>query len=299
MPPVRGMERGFTIMTELYDFFIFPFVEFLFLKRALVACWALALGCGPVGILLVLRRMTLMGDALSHAILPGAAIGFFFAGLSLPLMSLGGFVAGIFVALMGGVMSRMTILNEDASFAGFYLISLAMGVLIVSLHGSQVDLMHVLFGSILAVDTLSLYMVILIAMCTVVTIAVIYRPLIIECFDPGFLRSVGGAGGLYHGIFLGLVTMNLVSAFQALGTLMALGMMVLPAISARLWARHVWSLFITAILIAMSGGYIGLLLSYHLNWPSGPAIVMVVGIIYVFSLIFGQGGSLKRRKGYT
>jgi len=286
-------------MAELYDILIAPFADFLFLRRALVASWALALGCGPVGILLVLRRMTLMGDALSHAILPGAAIGFFFAGLSLPLMGLGGFIAGIFVALMGGAMSRLTILNEDASFAGFYLISLAMGVLIVSLHGSNVDLMHVLFGSILAVDNLSLYMVATIATVTVITIAVIYRPLIIECFDPGFLRSVGGAGSLYHGIFLSLVTMNLVSAFQALGTLMALGMMILPAISARLWARHIWSLFITAIGIAMIGGYVGLLLSYHLNWPSGPAIVMVVGIIYVFSLIFGRGGSLKRRKGYT
>lgn len=286
-------------MAELYEVLLAPFVDFMFLRRALVASWALALGCGPVGSLLVLRRMTLMGDALSHAILPGAAIAFFFAGLSLPLMSVGGFIAGIFVALMGGAMSRLTILNEDASFAGFYLISLAMGVLIVSLHGSNVDLMHVLFGSILAVDNLSLYMVVSIATVTVVTIAVIYRPLIIECFDPGFLRSVGGAGSLYHGIFLGLVTMNLVSAFQALGTLMALGMMILPAISARLWARHVWSLFITAIAIAMIGGYVGLLLSYHLNWPSGPAIVMVVGIIYVFSLIFGRGGSLKRRKGYT
>ncbi|MEB3701639.1 Metal ABC transporter permease [Candidatus Bealeia paramacronuclearis] len=286
-------------MADLYDFLISPFVEFLFLRRALVACWALALGCGPVGILLVLRRMTLMGDALSHAILPGAAIGFFFAGLSLPAMSLGGFFVGILVALLGGLMSRMTILNEDASFAGFYLISLALGVLIVSLHGNQVDLMHVLFGSILAVDVLSLYMVTGIASLTIVTIAIIYRPLIIECFDPGFLRSVGGAGGLYHGIFLGLVTMNLVSAFQALGTLMALGMMILPAISARLWARHVWSLFLVSILIAMTGGYVGLLLSYHLNWPSGPAIVMVVGMIYLISLVFGRGGSLKRRKGYT
>ena len=205
---------------------------------------ALALGCGPVGVLLVLRRMSLMGDALAHAILPGAALGFFFGGLTLPAMGLGGTIVGLLVALLSGVISRFTILNEDASFAGFYFISLALGVLIVSTHGTQVDLMHVLFGTVLAVDRVSLLMVASITSFTLLCLAIIYRPLIIECFDPGFLRVVGGKGSLYHFLFLILVTLNLVAAFQALGTLMALGMMMLPAVSSRLWARHVWSLFL-------------------------------------------------------
>jgi zinc/manganese transport system permease protein len=281
----------------MIDFFITPFTDYVFLRRALVACMALALGCGPVGVLLVLRRMSLMGDALAHAILPGAALGFLWGGLTLPAMGLGGFLVGFLVALLSGVISRFTILNEDASFAGFYLISLALGVLIVSTNGTQVDLMHVLFGSVLAVDKVSLLMVAGITSVTLISLAMIYRPLVIECFDPGYLRVVSGWGSLYHFLFLILVALNLVAAFQALGTLMALGMMMLPAVSARLWAHHVWSLFLLSSFFAVMSGYFGLLLSYHLEWPSGPSIILIAGLIYGISLIFAPFGALKQQQG--
>ena len=127
-----------------------PFVEFAFMRRALVGCFALSLGAPPVGVFLVLRRLSLMGDAMSHAILPGAAIGFLVAGLSVPAISLGGFIAGIAVVLLAGFVTRSTILREDASLAAFYLVSLALGVLIVSVKGSSIDLLHVLFGTVLA-----------------------------------------------------------------------------------------------------------------------------------------------------
>jgi len=262
-----------------------------------MACTALALGCGPVGVLLVLRRMSLMGDALAHAILPGAAIGFLVAGLSLPIMGLGGFIVGFLVAILAGVISRFTILNEDASFAGFYLVSLAIGVLIVSTQGSQVDLMHLLFGTVLAVDSVSLIMVGGITTVTLVVLTIIYRPLVIECFDQGFLRVIGGRGSLYHFIFLILVALNLVAGFQALGTLMALGMMMLPAVSARLWARHVWSLFLFSTVFALISGYCGLLLSYHLEWPSGPSIILIAGVIYGISLFIAPFGTVKQQQG--
>lgn len=281
----------------MIDFFITPFSDYIFLRRALIACLALSLGCGPVGVLLVLRRMSLMGDALAHAILPGAALGFLIGGLSLPAMGLGGFLVGFIVALLAGAISRFTILSEDASFAGFYLISLSLGVLIVSTQGSQVDLMHILFGTVLAVDSISLIMVTSIASITVLVLALIYRPLLIECFDPGFLRVIGGWGSFYHLLFLVLVALNLVAAFQALGTLMALGMMMLPAVSSRLWARHVWSLFLLSSLFAVISGYFGLLLSYHLEWPSGPSIILIAGIIYGVSLLFAPFGFLKQQQG--
>ncbi|MBY0500487.1 MAG: metal ABC transporter permease [Alphaproteobacteria bacterium] len=281
----------------MIDFLISPFMDYVFLRRALMACIALSLGCGPVGVLLVLRRMSLMGDALAHAILPGAAIGFLVGGLSLPAMGCGGFFVGFLVAILAGAISRFTILNEDASFAGFYLISLALGVLIVSTQGSQVDLMHILFGTVLAVDKISLIMVTSITTLTLVVLALIYRPLLIECFDPGFLRVIGGRGGIYHFVFLILVTLNLVAAFQALGTLMALGMMMLPAVSARLWARHVWSLFLLSIFFSILSGYFGLLFSYHLEWPSGPAIILIAGLIYGVSLIVAPFGAFKQQQG--
>jgi zinc/manganese transport system permease protein len=280
---------------DLYGLLVEPFLAYSFMRRALVACLALSLGCGPIGVFLVLRRMSLMGDAMSHAILPGAALGFLLAGFSLWAMSAGGLVAGLAVAVLAGVVSRATTLKEDASLAGFYLISLAIGVLIVSKKGSNVDLLHVLFGTILAVDNASLILVASIATITLIVLALIYRPLIVECFDPGFLRAVGGGGSAYHIAFLVLVVLNLVSGFQALGTLMAVGLMMLPAAAARLWATEVWTLSLIAIAIGFASGIAGLLVSYHFNLPSGPAIVLMAGLQYIVSVFVGSRGGLMKR----
>jgi hypothetical protein len=133
----------------VYEFFIAPFAEFGFMRRALVACLALALAGAPLGLMLVWRRMSLMGDAMAHALLPGAAIGFALAGFSLPAMGAGALAAALAVAVLAGWVAQVTTQREDASFAAFYLIALAAGVLILSSHGSPVDLMHVLFGSVL------------------------------------------------------------------------------------------------------------------------------------------------------
>ena len=277
---------------DVYAALIEPFIEFGFMRRALVACLALSVGSGPVGVLLVLRRMSLVGDALSHAVLPGAAIGFMIAGLSLVVMSFGGFIAGLVVAIVSGLVARVTPQREDASFAAFYLISLALGVLIVSTHGSNVDLMHVLFGTILAVDDASLLLVVSIATLTLFALAIIGRGLIVECFDPGFLRAVGGPGAVLHFVFLTLVVMNLVAGFHALGTLMAVGLMMLPAVVARFWAGEVATLAVTSSVVAFGSAYAGLLLSYHADLPSGPAIILVAGGVYIVSVVAGPRGSL-------
>jgi len=277
----------------LYDLVLAPFAEFGFMRRALVACLALALGGGPIGTFLVIRRMSLMGDALSHAVLPGAALGFIFGGLSLPAMSLGGAGAGLMVALLSGLVARLTPLREDASFAAFYLISLALGVLLISIHGSNVDLLHLLFGSILAIDDTALLLIGAVATTSVLSLAAIWRPLVIECFDPGFLRAVDGRGGVVHTVFLVLVVLNLVAGFQALGTLMAVGLMMLPAATARFWVRELSSLCAASSTLALVSGFLGLLLSYHLDLPSGPSIVLVAGVAYLASVLFGPRDSLR------
>ena len=282
-------------MIDPFATLLAPFLEFGFMRRALAGCLALSVSAPPVGVFLTLRRMSLMSDAMSHAILPGAAAGFLVAGLSLPAMTLGGLVAGLAVALLAGAVTRATSVREDANLAAFYLISLAGGVLLVSLRGSQIDLMHFLFGSVLALDDPALWLLGGISTLTLAVLALIYRPLVIECVDPLFLRTVSRAGGPVHFTFLALVVVNLVGGFQALGTLLAVGLMLLPAVAARFWARDLGGLIPVSMLIAVLASFSGLSLSYRFDLPSGPAIVLAAGALYLASMLAGPRGGLLRR----
>jgi zinc/manganese transport system permease protein len=279
----------------IYDGLIGPFVEFEFMRRALVGVIALALGAGPVGVFLMLRRMSLVGDAMAHAILPGAAIGFLISGLDLFAMTAGGMVAGFVVALAAGLVARATEIKEDASLATFYLMSLALGVTIVSLKGSNLDLLHVLFGTVLALDDQTLFLIATITTLTLVALALIYRPLVLECVDPNFLRSVSRAGASAHLAFLALVVMNLVGGFHALGTLLAVGIMVLPAAIGRFWARDITLMILIAVASGALSGCVGLLVSYHTGVPSGPAVILVAAVLYALSVMFGRVGGLVRQ----
>ena len=282
-------------MLELLEAWLIAPFDYGFMQRAFVAGLALSLAAPPLGVFLMLRGMSLIGDAMSHAILPGVALGFLLAGFSLPMMSLGGILSGLLVAVLAGSVSQMSGQREDAAMASFFLISLAAGVMIISLGGSSVDLTHVLFGSILAVNTTSLLLIAAISSLIVVTLAVIFRALVVECLDPLFLRGQGVRGSLVHGIFLGLVVLNLTAGFQTLGTLMAVGLMMLPATAARFWSKRLEGLIAVAIGIALVASTGGLLLSYHFNIPSGPAIILLAGVGYVFSALFGSQHSLRRR----
>jgi len=279
----------------MYDFFIAPFVEFEFMRRALVGALALALGGAPMGVFLMLRRMSLTGDAMAHAILPGAALGFLVSGLDLFAMTFGGIIAGFTVALGAGLIARATELKEDASLAAFYLISLALGVLIVSLRGSNIDLLHVLFGTVLALDDATLILLAAIATITLFALALIWRPLVLECVDPNFLRSVSRSGAPTHLAFLALMVLNLIGGFHALGTLLAVGIMMLPAATARFWATDLTRMIVVAIAAAIASGIAGLLISYHTGAATGPAIILVAGALYAVSVVLGPVGGLKRR----
>jgi zinc/manganese transport system permease protein len=280
---------------SIHDALIAPFTQFEFMRRALAAIIALSLSGAPIGVFLMLRRMSLVGDAMAHAILPGVAIGFLLSGLNLFAMTTGGLIAGFTVAILAGLVSRTTGLKEDASLATFYLASLALGVSIVSIRGSNIDLLHVLFGNILAMDNQTLLVIAANTTMTLIVLAVIYRPLVIESVDPLFLRTVSRAGAPSHLLFLALVVINLVNGFQALGTLLAVGLMILPAGIARFWARDITWMICVAVLSALVSGYAGLVLSFQTRLPSGPAIIMVAAVLYVGSVLLGSVGGLLRQ----
>jgi zinc/manganese transport system permease protein len=282
-------------VSPMYDLLIAPFAEFTFMQRALVGACILSLSACPIGVFLMLRRMSLTGDAMAHAILPGAAAGFLVSGLAILPMMLGGLAAGLLVALAAGAVSRITVQREDASLAAFYLISLALGVLLISLKGSSIDLMNVLFGTVLALNNEALVLIGAIATITLLGLAVLWRALYAECLDPMFLRSVSGAGPAAHLLFLVLVVLNLVSGFQALGTLLAVGLMMLPAAAARFWFRNLEAMIVLSVAIGMVSSLTGLLVSYHLSIASGPAIILAAGIGYFMSLLAGPYGLGQKR----
>ena len=295
-----------SMMHMLWNTLVSPFVEFAFMRRALVATLALALSAAPLGVFLTLRRMSLLGDALSHAVLPGVAVGFMWFGLSLPAMALGGVAAGLLVAALAGAVSRFTTLKEDASLAAVYLMALALGVSLISGHGTQLDLLHILFGSALGVDNAGLLLVAGVATASVLALACMYRGLVLESLDPVLINASRGGGfrvswgsWVWQQGFLMLVVVNLVAGFQTLGTLMAVGLMMLPAVSARLWHDTLPAQLINASAQAAVAGAAGLLVSYHWNTPSGPTIIGCAGGLYFASLLLAPSGWLPHRRATT
>ncbi|MBR0660710.1 MULTISPECIES: metal ABC transporter permease [Neoroseomonas] len=280
----------------MYDLLIAPFADFGFLRRALVGCLALSVSAPVLGVFLVLRRMSLTADVLAHGALPGVALAFLLAGFSAPLLWFGGLVAGLLVAVGAGALSRATGGREDATLAALYLLALGLGVALISMGGGGgADITHILFGSVLGVDDPALLLMAGVATVTLAVLAFAWRPLVLECFDPAFAAAAGARGGLWHMVFQALVVVNVLSAFQALGTLMAVGLMMLPAIASRHWAREVSGMAYAAVGLALVSSYAGLVLSFHADVPSGPAIVLVAGGAWAVSVLIGPVDGLLPR----
>jgi len=232
--------------------------------------------------LLVLRRMSLDGEVLGHAVMPGAAVGFLYAGPSPLWLSLGGLASGLAVAALGGLITRGGA-RRDAGLVAFYLVALSLGVLLVAWRGSNVDVIRVLFGTVLAIDRRALLQIAAASSVIVLAIAALYRPLAVGAIDPGFLRAVG-VRAPYGALFSALVVLALVASFQAFGTLLAVGPMLLPAAAARCWGLGAAGSMALATSFGFAASVSGLLVSYHVNLPSGPAIVLAAGLLFGISL---------------
>ena len=273
----------FDLISEMFGY--------AFMRRAFVVTTILSASVAPVGAFLVLRRLSLAGEAMAHAITPGVVIGFVTAGLSVMSLLFGGLIAGVGVAVLTAYLARNTILRSDASLASLYLIALAIGIFILSAAGSAVPLKSFLFGSILGVDDASLILVGGVATVTLVTFALILRPLVMSTCDPVFFESQVKRPWIVDQGFMFLLVLNLLAAFKTLGTLMAVGLMILPATAARYWSGTITAQLGLGFLFSLLSCWLGLTLSYVLpETPSGPAIVLVAGLIFILSALFGPLG---------
>jgi zinc/manganese transport system permease protein len=285
-------------VTSAHALIVEPFETLAFMRAALVACLTLALANGAVGTLLILRRASLDGDVLGHAVMPGAAIGFLYAGPSPGWLSLGGLASGFGVAALAELITRDQ-KRHDVRLVAFYLIALSLGVLLVAWRGSNVEIMRVLFGTVLAIDHTALLQIAALASIILLVIAALYRPLAVSAFDPAFLRAAG-IRAPYGAVFSALVVLALVASFQAFGTLLALGPILLPAAAARCWRLGAAASVALAIGFGVAASVAGLLLSYHGNLPSGPAIVLSAGLLFgMSSVLAGIVGRMTPVQGWS
>lgn len=280
-------------MGDLWGVFVEPFTMG-FMQRALVVAVLLGVSGGLLGCLLMLRRMALMGDALAHSLLPGMAVAYLLVGTSPWALLIGALGAGLLTGLGSGLISRLTRLKEDAAFGALFILFFAAGIALISMGGNvRVDLMHFLFGNILGIGSLDLWLAASVSTATVMAFAVYYRVLLIETLDPVYYRSTGRAGGWVNVGLMALVVVNLVAALQALGIVLSLGLFLLPATTAFLWTNRWGTMLSVSVGVAMIGSVLGLLLSYHAGLPSGPSIIGVLGIAFVASALVGpQGGMM-------
>ena len=266
-----------------------------FMRRAFAATTVLSVSMAPVGAFLVLRRLSLAGEAMAHAITPGIVIAFVFTGLSVTSLLVGGLAAGMAVATLSAVLSRTTIIRGDASLASFYLIALALGIFILSAAGSAVPLRSFLFGSILGLDDESLLLLGVVATITLVSFPWLLRPLIVSTCDPAFFESQATRPWVTDQIFMVLLVLNLLGAFKTMGTLMAVGLLILPATAARCWAVSITGQIGLGVLFSLVSSWLGLCISYAFpDTPSGPAIILVAGFMFLSSTLVGPFGFGRR-----
>jgi zinc/manganese transport system permease protein len=265
--------------------FVFEPLRYEFLLRGMLISIFLGVSGGILGCSLVLRRMSLMGDALSHSLLPGLGLAYLLFGPSRWAMFAGALIAGLLTAMISALISRLTRIKEDAAFGALFVLFFGLGIGLINFADTKVDLQHFLFGNILAVSGEDLWLAAGASTFTLLIFALFYRNILLESFDPVFHR-LNGYGGLTHLGILALVVLNLVAALQAMGVVLAIGLFLLPAVTAYLWCDHWDSMLLFAAICGAASAVAGLFLSYYLSVSSGAAIVCSLGILFLLSALF-------------
>lgn len=263
--------------------------------RAILACVLVAVAGALLGCVLLVRRLSLLGDAIGHAVLPGVGAAWLIAGAGAGGLLLGGLAAGVIAALAAGLAAHTTRLKEDAAFASIFAVCSAAGVILVSRAGSQADLLHILFGNLLAIDRPALLTAAGTSVLVVTVFALAWRPILIACFDPGFLRSGGGGASVVQAGLLGLVALTLLSALHVVGAVLSLGLLLLPAATAYLWCERWGSMLAVAVACAVTGAVLGIAAAWHLRLPPGPCVVCMLGLLFAATLLLApRHGALAR-----
>ncbi len=266
-----------------------------FMRRVIVGGALIGFTGGFLGAFVVLRRLALMADSLSHSLLPGLALGFMIFGLAPMGLFFGALVAALFVAVGAQLIARSSRLKEDTALGVLYTVAFSLGVVLISFVKVRVSLVHYLFGNILGLSDTDLWMIWGISLVVVPLLAALQRPLLLTLFDPTVAASQGIRVNLLKFILMIALVLTMIASLQAIGVIMLLGLLIAPAATVYLLCDSYPAMLWGGGLIGMLGSCVGLLVSYRLNLPSGACIVLVLGLIFFAAYLFSPRYGLFRR----
>ncbi len=269
-------------------------LTYAFMQRGLLAALMVGLICSVVGSYVVLRGMSYLGDALAHAILPGVAVAYLLQGN----LTLGALVAAVAVALLISLFSRQGTIKEDTAIGIWFAAALALGVaLISSIRSYAVDLTHILFGNVLGVSNQDLLLTAVLGGVVLVSIFLLYKPLLVLSFDPVLAATLRLPRNLLRTLLLVLLALAIVVSLQTVGVGLVAAMLVTPAATAYLLARRLSRMMALSAVFGMVSSLVGLYASYYLNIASGAAIVLTATLIFILAYLFSPIRGIVFRRG--
>ena len=272
--------------------FINGLYEFHFLQNALVTAVVIGVVSGALGCFIILRGMSLMGDAISHAVLPGVAISY--------ILGINFFVGAIIFGLLSSIIitfiKNNSIIKGDTAIGITFSSFLALGVILIGIANSSTDLFHILFGNILAVQDIDKWLTIGVSGIVLVVIILFFKELLITSFDPLMARAIGMKVNFYHYLLMVLLTLVSVTAMQSVGTILIVAMLITPAAMAYLYTNSLKKMIILSSTIGGISSILGLFIGYSFNIAVGSSIVITSAIIFAVSFLVSPKQNFIRKK---
>ncbi|MGB8166401.1 MAG: metal ABC transporter permease [Chthoniobacteraceae bacterium] len=266
-----------------------------FMRRVFVGGALIGFTNGFLGAFVVLRRLALMADSLSHSLLPGLALGFMLFGFAPAGLFFGALVAALFVALGAQLLARSSRLKEDTALGILYTVAFSLGVVLITFVKVRVSLMHYLFGNILGLSNTDLWTAYGISLVVVPLLVALQRPLLVTLFDPTVAITQGIRVNLLNLVLMICLVLTMIASLQAVGVILLLGLLIAPAATIYLLCDSYPAMLWGGGFLGMAGSCAGLLLSYWLDLPSGACIVLVLGAIFFAAYVFSPRYGLIRR----
>ncbi|MFB2977984.1 metal ABC transporter permease [Microseira sp. BLCC-F43] len=274
----------------MINFLLEP-LTFEFMRHAIVTAIMLGILCAVVGTYLIVQRMSLLGDVIAHAVLPGLAIAFFF-GLDI---FVGAFVSGIISSLVIAGIDSQSRVKVDAAMALVFSGFLALGIMLITLLKSKLDLHSFLFGDILEVTAADVSRTFTITICVLIFVQLFYKELLFYTFDPLAAQAMGLPVNLIHIGLISAITLTIVASMQAVGVVLVVSLLIGPGITAYLLVKELHQMMGLGAVIGIISSVAGMYISYYLNVPSGAAIVLVVSVLFILTLLFSPAQGILTR----